>query len=90
MTAKRVPQRANKKAGTGKASPPQKKLYDANYSSSPKQKAQRAATNAYRRTHKVAANTDVSHTKSGKLTTEPRKTNRARQGKNGKSTLRRA
>jgi len=98
MATKKVPQRRNSKAGksTGKsrsakyfaknkAARDKKKKYDTAYHSSPERKKYRAKLNKVTRKKSIPGK-DVSHTKSGKLVREKRSTNRARNGKNGKST----
>lgn len=98
MATKKVPQRRNKNAGksTGKsrsakylrknkAVRDKKKAYDTEYHSTKKRKKYRAKLNKITRKKSIPGK-DVSHTKSGKLVREKRSTNRARNGKNGKST----
>jgi hypothetical protein len=98
MATKKVPQRRNKQAGksTGKSDSAKyfannkrardkKKKYDTEYHSSTKRKKYRAKLNKETRKKKTPGK-DVSHTKSGKLVREKRSTNRARNGKNGKSS----
>jgi hypothetical protein len=96
---KKVPQRANKLAGTstGKsksakyfAENPEarakKNAYNKTYHATPERKAYRAKLNAANKASPNAKGQDKSHTKSGGLTNEPRSSNRARQGKGGGST----
>ena len=98
MATRKVPQRRNKKAGksTGKsksakyfAANPEarakKNAYNTKYHSSTKRRKYRAKLNKITRKKSIPGK-DVSHTKSGKLVRERRSTNRARNGKNGKST----
>lgn len=98
MATKKVPQRRNKNAGksTGKSKSAKyfaknkkardkKKKYDTKYHSSDERKSYRAKLNKETRKKKTPGK-DVSHTKSGKLVREKRSTNRARNGKNGKSS----
>lgn len=95
---KRMPQRRNKNAGksTGKsksakyfaknkAARDKKKAYDTEYHKSTERKKYRAKLNKETRKRKTPGK-DVSHTKSGKLVREKRSTNRARNGKGGKSS----
>ena len=67
-----------------------KKLaYDKAYSATDERKKYRAALNKANKKAKTYGNgdgKDMSHTKSGKLTREPQKANRARNGQSGKST----
>ena len=100
--SKKVPQRRNKQAGksTGKsksakyfASNPEarkkKNEYNKKYHSTPERKKYRAAlnrTNKKKGTYGNGDNKDESHSKSGKTTKEKRSTNRARNGKGGKSS----
>jgi hypothetical protein len=66
-----------------------KKEYDKKYSSSEKQKKYRVELNRANReagTYGNGDNKDMSHTKSGKLKMEHQRLNRARNGRNGKST----
>lgn len=96
MTA-RVPQRRNHNAGkyTGKsesakyfATHPEarkkKNEYNTQYHSSEDRKNYRAELNRENRTHHDGK--DSSHTKDGKIVREDRSRNRARNGKNGKSS----
>ena len=95
---KRVPQRRNKNAGksTGKsksakyfaANPEARKkknAYNKDYHSSEERKDYRVALNKETRKKRTPGK-DVSHTADGGVTREARSTNRARNGKNGKST----
>ena len=94
MSTKRVPQRANKKAGksTGKsksakyfAAHPEarakKNKYNTEYHSTRKRKQYRAALNKSTRAGTCPAGSDNSHTKKGKTVCEKRSTNRARNGR---------
>jgi hypothetical protein len=66
-----------------------KKAYDKKYNSSVEQRRYRAELNKENRKKGTYGNKDgkdVSHTKNGKLVSEPQSKNRARNGKNGKST----
>lgn len=66
-----------------------KKAYDKEYNSSPEQKRYRAALNKANRNRGTYGNKDgkdMSHTKDGRLVPEKQSKNRARNGKNGKST----
>lgn len=66
-----------------------KNEYQKEYNKKADQKKYRAELNAEnhkRGTYGNGDNKDVSHTKSGKKVLEKRSTNRARNGKNGKST----
>ena len=98
MTTKKVPQRRNKNAGksTGKsksakyfASHPEarakKNKYNTEYHSSDERKAYRADLNKETRKKKTPGK-DVSHKKDGTTTRESRSTNRARNGKGGRSS----
>lgn len=63
--------------------------YDKAYSATDERKKYRAALNKANKKDKTYGNgdgKDMSHTKSGKLTREPQKANRARNGQSGKST----
>lgn len=67
-----------------------KKEY-ATFQSKPKQKKYRAELNGEARKRGIygkrkSMGVDLSHTKSGKITLEKTRTNRARNGQNGKST----
>lgn len=86
---KKVPQRRNKLAGKGKArSSAKKKAYDTAYHATPARKKYRAKLNKANRISPNKKGEDKSHTKGGKLTNEKKSTNRARQGKGGRSTKR--
>jgi hypothetical protein len=67
-----------------------KKLaYDKAYSATEERKKYRATLNKANKKAKTYGNgdgKDMSHTKAGKLTREPQKANRARNGQSGKST----
>lgn len=65
-----------------------KKAYDTKYHSSPSRRKYRAALNRERRKRGIygKGGKDVSHTKKGTVL-ESRHKNRARNGSNGKSTL---
>ena len=97
-TPKRVPQRRNKNAGkstgTSKSAKyfaknpkarAKKKAYDRKFSATEDQKNSRVETTRETRKRKTPGK-DVSHKKDGTLTREKRSTNRARNGKGGKST----
>lgn len=97
---KKVPQRRNKNAGksTGTsrsakyfASHPEarakKNEYNTEYHSSDERKRYRAKLNKYTREESIPG-VDHSHTKDGRITHEKRSSNRARNGKNGKSSKR--
>ena len=62
-----------------------KNAYNKEYHSTTKRKKYRAKLNKITRKKSIPGK-DVSHTKSGKLVREKRSVNRARNGKNGKST----
>jgi len=62
-----------------------KNAYNKEYHSTPERKKYRAKLNKVTRKKSIPG-MDVSHTKSGKLVREKRSTNRARNGKNGKSS----
>ena len=94
---KKVPQRRNGNAGhsTGKsesakyfATHPEarkkKNEYNTKYHSSEERKEYRAELNRENRTHNDGK--DSSHTKDGRIVREDRSRNRARNGKNGKSS----
>lgn len=96
---KKVPQRRNGLAGksTGKsesakyfASHPEarkkKNEYNREYHASDDRKKYRAELNSANRTNPNGKDQDKSHTKSGKLTNESKSSNRARNGKGGKSS----
>lgn len=98
MATQKVPQRRNNQAGkrTGKSKSAQyfaknkaarekKKEYDTEYHSSPERKKYRAKLNKETRKKRTPGK-DVSHKKDGTLTRESRSKNRARNGKNGKSS----
>lgn len=98
MATRKLPQRRNKNAGksTGKSKSAKyfaknkkardkKKAYDTEYHSTTKRKKYRAKLNKVTRKKSIPGK-DVSHTKDGKLVREKRSTNRARNGKNGKSS----
>lgn len=95
--AKKVPQRRNNNSGkfTGKsessryfATHPEarkkKNEYNTKYHESSTRKKYRAELNAYNDKYKGEG--DASHTKDGKIVRENQSTNRARNGKNGKSS----
>jgi hypothetical protein len=95
---KRVPQRRNRNAGksTGKsesakyfASHPEarrkKNAYNTAYHSTPERKKYRADLNKITREHSIPGK-DASHTKSGRIVRENRSSNRARNGRGGRST----
>lgn len=68
-----------------------KRDYDKKFSQKPEQKKNRTQTNKANREagtygKMTKLKKDRSHTKNGKLVLESRKTNRARNGSNGKST----
>ena len=96
--SKSVPQRRNKNAGksTGKSKSAKyfaknpkarakKNKYNTEYHSTDERKSYRAKLNKETRRKKTPGK-DVSHTKSGKTVREARSTNRARNGKGGKSS----
>lgn len=66
-----------------------KDAYNTKYHDNPKRRAYRAALGRarYKKKLKVGDKRDVSHTKKGRLVLEHQSKNRARQGSNGKSTL---
>ena len=70
-----------------------KQAYDKEYNKRPEQKAKRVENNRKRRRMiregkiKKGDPRDISHTKNGSTTLEHKRKNRARQGANGKSTL---
>jgi hypothetical protein len=80
------------KLGMSEARRKKKLAYDKAYEASPSRVNYREELNkANRRARKAGIEKfgdgkDMSHTKSGKLTREPQKTNRARNGQNGKSS----
>ena len=97
--AKKVPQRRNKNAGksTGKSKSAKyfaknpkarkkKNEYNTEYHSSDQRKKYRAGLNKKTRKKACPKGSDVSHTKSGKTVCEKRSSNRARNGKNRKSS----
>lgn len=97
--SKKVPQRRNRKAGksTGKsesakyfATHPEarqkKNEYNTQYHSSEKRKKYRAKLNKANRDNPNNNSQDKSHTKTGRIVNESRSANRARNGKNGKSS----
>jgi len=66
-----------------------KNAYNTAYHATPKRKKYRVKLNKANRqagTYGNGDGKDMSHTKSGKLVKESQSTNRARQGKDGKST----
>lgn len=74
--------RKNKKARE------KKKAYDREFNRKPEQVKKRVELNRERRKRKLKGNpNDLSHTKNGKLVLESKRRNRARQGSNGRSTL---
>lgn len=80
----------NKIIGKNKSSKA-KLAYQAAYNKRPDEVARRVELNGEARKRKIygkrhANGVDLSHTKSGKMVLEKRSTNRARNGKNGKST----
>jgi len=78
-----------KKAGLSKEAIENKKAYDKKYHATEDRKDYRAELNKANRdagTYGNGDGKDMSHTKTGKLTKESQKTNRARNGQNGKST----
>ena len=83
---KKVPQRRNKLAGTGTPASAAKKAYDTAYHATAERRTYRAKLNKANRDAPNGAGVDKSHTKSGKLVNERSSTNRARQGKGGRST----
>ena len=77
------------KLGMSEARRKKKIAYDKAYSATDERKKYRAALNKANKKAKTYGNgdgKDMSHTKSGKLTREPQKANRARNGQSGKST----
>lgn len=77
------------KLGMSEARRKKKIAYDKAYSATEERKKYRAALNKANKKAKTYGNgdgKDMSHTKSGKLTREMQKSNRARNGQNGKST----
>ena len=100
MATKKVPQRKNSKAGksTGKsksakyfAKSPEarrkKDEYNAEYHSTPERKKYRSKLNKKTRSKKLNGK-DYSHGKDGSIRPESRSKNRARNGKNKRSTKR--
>ena len=100
MTQK-VPQRRNSKAGksTGKsksakyfAANPEarakKNKYNTEYHSSDERKSYRAKLNKKTRKKPLSGDKDYSHSKDGSIRPESRSKNRARNGKNKRSTKR--
>lgn len=96
--AKKVPQRRNGNAGksTGTSESAKyfrdhpearkkKNEYNTKYHASEERKSYRAELNKANRENPNGSK-DKSHTKSGRLTDENRSSNRARNGKNGKSS----
>lgn len=94
-----VPQRRNKLAGTktGKSksakyfqnnpeAKAKKDAYNKEYHKSPERKTYRAQLNKANRDNPAPKGYDKSHTKSGKLVNEKQSTNRARNGKGGKTS----
>jgi hypothetical protein len=101
MATKKVPQRRNSKAGksTGKsksakyfASNPEarakKNKYNTEYHSSDERKSYRAKLNKKTRSKPLNGDKDYSHGKDGSIRPESRSKNRARNGKNKRSTKR--
>lgn len=93
------PKKRNSKAGksTGKsesakyfaknpAARKKKNAYNKAYHATPERKSYRAKLNKANRDNPTKGNTDKSHTKKGKIVNEKRSTNRARNGKGGKSS----
>lgn len=77
------------KLGMTKEAIKRKKEYDKEYHATPERKRYRAELNKANREAGTYGNkdgVDMSHTKSGSLKRERAKTNRARNGRNGKST----
>ena len=87
---KKVPQRRNKLAGTGKPASAAKKAYDTKYHATTKRKKYRAKLNKANRVSPNKKSQDKSHSSNRRITNEDRSSNRARQGKGGGSTLRRS
>lgn len=101
MSTKKVPQRRNNNAGksTGKsksakyfAANPEarrkKNEYNAEYHSSSTRKKYRAKLNKKTRSKPLSGDKDYSHGKDGSIRPESRSKNRARNGKNKRSTRR--
>ena len=99
-TPKKVPQRRNKNAGksTGKsesakyfaknpAARAKKNTYNTAYHATPERKKYRAELNTSTRAKKTPGK-DVSHKADGTVSREKTSTNRARNGKGGKSSKR--
>ena len=63
-----------------------KDAYNTAYHASDERKAYRASLNKANRNHPNSKSEDKSHTKSGRLVDEKASSNRARQGKGGRST----
>ena len=63
-----------------------KNAYNKEYHSTPERKQYRAALNKANRANPAPKGMDKSHTKSSKLVNEAKSTNRARNGKGGKSS----
>ena len=81
----------NKRPGSNKATG-RDLSYQKEYNKKPSEVAKRVELNREARKRKIygkrhAKGVDLSHTKSGKLTLEAKSKNRARQGSNGRSTL---
>jgi len=77
------------KLGMSETRRKKKIAYDKAYSATEERKKYRAALNKANRkagTYGNGDGKDISHTKTGKLVLESQKTNRARNGQNGKST----
>ena len=71
-----------------KAARDKKAEYDTAYHATPERRKYRSRLSVERkRRHLVGSKLDLSHTKSGKLVLESRKTNRGRNGSGGRSTL---
>ena len=81
----------NKRPGSNKATG-RDLSYQKEYNKKPSEVAKRVELNREARKRKIygkrhAKGVDLSHTKSGKLILEAKSKNRARQGSNGRSTL---
>jgi hypothetical protein len=81
----------NKRPGSNKATG-RDLSYQKEYNKKPSEVAKRVELNREARKRKIygkrhAKGVDLSHTKSGKLVLEAKSKNRARQGSNGRSTL---
>jgi hypothetical protein len=77
------------KLGMSETRRKKKIAYDKAYSATEERKKYRATLNKANKKAKTYGNgdgKDMSHTKAGKLTREPQKANRARNGQNGKSS----